>query len=119
MALDEVHREALEIRSAELSPRFWPELHRRLERVDRPRSGWMNWTVPALRLRPLAAAAGLAVGIWAGVWLGDAYVAGSQVATAPEAERELLPYLAILDDVPRGTFAELIVETSFDGESRP
>ena len=116
-ALSEVAREAQEMGSAQLSPRFWSELERRLEKADRLRSGPVAWTAMVLRLRPITVAACLTFGVWAGVWLGDAYVTGS--STAPEAEQELLPYLAILDDLPRGSFAEMVVESSFEGEAKP
>ncbi len=119
VALAEVTREGREMGSAELSPRFWPELERRLEEADRLRAGWIPWTAMALRLRPLAVAACLTFGIWAGARLGDAYVTGASTATGPEAEQELLPYLAVLDDVPSGSFAELVVGASFAGESKP
>jgi predicted anti-sigma-YlaC factor YlaD len=118
-ALAEVAQEVQELGSAELSPRFWPELRKQIEEADRLRGGSVSWAAMTLRLRPVAVAAGLAFGIWAGVWLGDAYVTSSSAVVVPEGEQELLPYLAVLDDVPRGSFAEMIVETSFEGESKP
>ena len=80
VALSEVAREAQEMGSSELSPRFWPELERRLEEADRLRFGSGPWTAMVLRLRPIAVAACLTFGIWSGVWLGDAYVTGSSTA---------------------------------------
>ena len=119
-ALAEIAQEAREIGSGQLSPRFWTRLERRLEETDAERNGWWpGWRAMTPSLKPVAVGACLLLGVWAGARLGDAYATAPSTGAHQEAEIESLPYLAALDGVPHGSFAELLIEDSCQGELQP
>lgn len=101
-----------------LSPQFWPRLYERVRAHDSPEPrGLRAWRPGAVAL---AASFVLAVGV--GVFLGSAYSErlglSSEVGLLPqELREEIVPYLLVLDEVPHGSLAELMVEESMAGGS--
>jgi hypothetical protein len=115
-----VLKEALRDRSlaqqARLSRRFWPRLHRRIRDYD-SRKKTLKWLwVPNTGIRPIAVTAGLLLAIWAGVHLGNVYSdrlwSPTRETSLPQAEveEEMVPYLAVLDELPHGSVAELLLQ---------
>jgi hypothetical protein len=106
-----------------LSPEFWPRLNQRIVESERGGIGRLGHVLAGgLRLRPVAASACLLFGVWAGIQLGSAFSERMQYLeselTAEELE-ELSPYISVLEDVPHGSLAELVIEQSFqDGRER-
>jgi predicted anti-sigma-YlaC factor YlaD len=108
---------------AALSQQFWPRLFRRIREYDAgEREGLGRCAVANVGLRPIAAVAGLLLAVWAGIHLGEAYsvrVSTSVAETRPDAEEAVVPYLAVLDNVPHGSLAELLVQESIlDGSEQ-
>jgi predicted anti-sigma-YlaC factor YlaD len=108
---------------AELSQQFWPRLFRRIREYDAgEREGLGKCAMAHVGLRPITAVACLLLAIWAGIFLGEAYsvrVSTSVAETWPDAEEAVVPYLAMLDDLPHGSLAELFVQESIlDGSEQ-
>ena len=107
-----------------LSPQFLPGLFRRIREYDaREGEGSGRRAVKKMGLRPIAAAASLLLAVWAGNHLGKAYsvrmVTSAAEARPAEAEEAIVPYLAVLDNVPHGSLAELLVQESIlDGSEQ-
>jgi predicted anti-sigma-YlaC factor YlaD len=119
LALGEILQEAGQAQSARLSPRFWPRLETRLQEADSERSRrWSGWEVSWPLLRLATVGAGLLLGIWAGAGLG-ASRAVPALPTPAEAESDPHPHLAVLDAVPHGSFAELLIEQASRGGRQP
>jgi anti-sigma factor RsiW len=95
----------------EFSTDFWPRLNRRIEEYEQSRAGWLSRRP---LLRPVAVAACLLFGTWAGIQLGSVY---AEHISPPEDSN--LPLVAVLDGVAPGSLAELLVSQMIDGGSRP
>jgi hypothetical protein len=70
-------------------------------------------------LRLAAVGAGLLLGIWAGAGLGASRATAPALHTPAEAESDPHPHLAVLDAVPHGSFAELLIEEASRGGQQP
>jgi hypothetical protein len=116
-------REAQETEDAELSPFFWTRLKHRIDAYESGQTAGVRRFVPArLGLRPAALAACLFMAVWAGFHLGSAYTERTSPVTSQsdqESEDDLVDFLAIIDDVPHGSFAELLIEESSDPGLEP
>jgi RNA polymerase sigma-70 factor (ECF subfamily) len=120
LALGEILQEAGQAQSARLSPRFWPQLETRLQEADSARSRrWSGWEVAWPPLRLAAVGAGLLLGIWAGAGLGASSAPAPAVHVPADVESDPLPHLAVLDAVPHGSFAELLIEQASRGGKQP
>jgi anti-sigma factor RsiW len=119
-ALSQVYTEARLAESARLSPAFWPRLEARLEEADSKRAcGWVGWRPESLRLRAVAVGTGLLLGLLVGAGLGASWAEAPASTATPRASRDPLPHLAVLDPVPHGSLAELLLETAAPEGPRP
>jgi anti-sigma factor RsiW len=107
--------------TAELSPKFWPRLHRRLQAHDaskaqssRRRAGWQR------RLRPVLASICLLLGIWTGIHLGNAYalrkLSPAEDAPASSTPEEPVFYPGTLEELPPGSLSALLILDFRDAE---
>ena len=103
-----------EMVDVEPSPFFWSRLKNRIETYE---AGGEKRSLPArLHLRPAALAALVLLAIVSGIQLGSEYTARTQTSAAEsleEAEVDALPYTAILDGVPHGSLAEILLEETY------
>jgi len=103
----------------ELSARFWPELHRRLQAHDAARAvagkQWVSWRK---RLQPVLACVCLLVGMLAGIHLGNAYARRvfmpvTEISAVP---KEPVFYSEILEGLPPGSLSGLYILDSGNEE---
>ena len=116
--MEQILREAVPPQDVALSQQFWPALLRRIREHDS-----QGFAFGKLGLRPIALTACFLLAVWAGVHLGDAYVNRALVSPGDESFyseeiEEIVPYLVVLDDVPHGSLAELLLQESLQVEPK-
>jgi hypothetical protein len=116
--MEQILQEAVPPQDVALSQQFWPALVRRIREHDS-----RGLAFGKLSLRPIALTACLLLAVWAGVHLGNAYVnqelvsPGEEYSYSEEIE-EIVPFFMVLDDVPHGSLAELLLREPLQNESK-
>jgi hypothetical protein len=97
------------------SPNFWPRLNARIEDYEEGRAGWLSRKP---RLRPVTVAACMLLGIWGGTFLGSSY---SERVFPPPDEPALVQEspVSVLEGIPRGSLAEILIEQILEEGSEP
>jgi hypothetical protein len=107
--------EAEEPDAISLSQNFWPRLN---ARIDSYEEGWEGWFSRRPRLRPVTVAACLLLGLWGGTFLGSTYserVFPPRDEPAPVEESPV----SVLEGIPRGSLAEILIEQILEEGPEP
>lgn len=99
----------------DLSPDFWPRLNARIEDYEERQVGWFGRRP---RLRPVTLAACLVLGTWGGTFLGSTY--SERVFRPPdESPPAQESPVSVLEGIPRGSLAEILIEQILEEGSEP